>query len=79
MRQTIISSERQYTVSIHKAGMGGKPHYGLNISVTGERKAKVMREARQMLEEVQRYAIEVHDQFFGKAEEPEGKSEKDEE
>ena len=72
MKQTITTSERGYTVSIYKAGIGGKPHYGLNVSVTGESKTKVVREAKLMFEEVQRYALEAHDQFYPEAEKPEG-------
>jgi len=63
MQQTITTSERQYTVSYYKPG--GKAYYGLNVSVTGDKKAKVLREARQMLEQVQSDAMEVHKRFFG--------------
>ena len=79
MKQTVTTSERGYTVAISKAAIGGKPHYGLNVSVSGESKAKVVREAKMLFDEVQRYALEAHAQFYPEAEKPEGKSEKEEE
>lgn len=61
--QTNITSERTYTVSYYKPGT--RNQYGVNVSVTGDKKAKVMRDAREMLEQAQGDAIEVHRQFFG--------------
>ena len=61
--QTNITSERHYTVSYYQPG--SRARLGISVSVTGDKKAKVLREARQMLEQVQSDAMEVHKRFFG--------------
>jgi len=79
VKQTITTSERGYTVTIYKPGQGGKAHYGVNVSVTGESKTKVVREAKMMFEEVQSYALEAHQRFHPEGGESGEKSVKDEE
>ena len=78
MKSTVIqtASERIYTVSFHKTG--SKAHYGFNVVVTGDKKAKVMREAQDMLEQIQGLAIEAHKRYFGDIPEVPEKPEKPE-
>lgn len=61
--QTQTTSERTYTVTYFKPGSKG--HYGVSVSVAGDKKTKVLREAKQMLEQAQRDAKEVIQQLNG--------------
>lgn len=45
--QTNVTSERTYSVSYFKPGT--KSHYGISVAVTGDKKAKVIREAKELL------------------------------
>lgn len=60
--QQSITSERVYTVGYFKPGQKGA--YGLSVSVSGDKKAKVLREAKELLEQAQVTALEVHAKHF---------------
>ena len=60
--QTTVSTERGYTVGYFKPGT--KLGYGISVSVSGDKKNKVIREARELLEQVQDTALEVHANLF---------------
>ena len=49
--QTQVTSERTYTVSYYRPGT--KDQYGISVQVTGDKKAKVMREAKELLIQAQ--------------------------
>ena len=53
-----IVSEKEYSVSFYLPGT--KANYGFSVGVSGESKAKVMREAAELLEKAQMKAIEQH-------------------
>ena len=55
--QTNITSERTYTVSYYKPG--SKTQYGVSVSVVGDKKAKVLRDAKEMLLQAQKDALEA--------------------
>ena len=62
--QKQITTERAYTVNFHKPG--AKDSYGISVTVTGDSKTKVMKEAKAMFKEAQQTAIETYSQFMGK-------------
>jgi len=55
------TSEKTYGVTYFKPG--GKGHYGVSVTVSGDKKTKVLREAKAMLEQAQKDAIEVIQQL----------------
>jgi len=61
--QTTVSTERGYTVGYFKPGQKGS--YGISVNVSGDKKKKVIREAKELLEQVQADALEVHTKYFG--------------
>ena len=61
--QTTVSSEKTYTVGFFKPGQKGA--YGISVNVAGDKKTKVLREAKELLEKVQADALAVHTKYFG--------------
>lgn len=59
--QTQVNSEKTYSVSYFKPGM--KSAYGLSVAVSGDKKAKVIREAKEILRQAQADALEVYNEF----------------
>ena len=62
--QTQVTTERQYTVGYFKPGQ--KESYGISVSVSGDKKAKALREAKELLIAAQSDALEVYQQLLGK-------------
>ena len=62
--QTQVTTERQYTVGYFKPGQ--KESYGISVSVSGDKKAKALREAKELLITAQADALEVYQQLLGK-------------
>jgi len=61
--QTVVTSERQFTIAYHKPR--SDTQYGISVTVSGDKKAKVLRDARDLLEQAQKDALEVYKQFLG--------------
>lgn len=61
--KTVETSERTYTIGYFKPGQ--KESYGISVSVSGDKKAKALREAKELLIAAQSDALEVHQQLLG--------------
>lgn len=67
--QTQVTSEKNYQVSYFKPGQ--KNGYGISVSVSGDKKTKVLREAKELLRQAQSDAIEVYNEYDNRQIKPE--------
>jgi hypothetical protein len=54
---TTVTSERTYSISYYRPGT--KLHYGVSITVSGDKKAKVIHEAKELLIQAEADTMQV--------------------
>jgi hypothetical protein len=59
--QTNVTTEKGYSVSYFKPGQ--KEGYGFSVSATGDKKNKVLKDARELLEQAQATALEFYNKI----------------